>query len=418
MRLVVIGGVAAGLSAAARAKRLDPSLDVLVLEKGDHISLGACGLPYLLEGQVRHAGQLFAYTPESFRAAKNVSVRTRAEAAAIAHSRREITLATGERVPYDKLVIATGARARAPQGCLALHSLADAERLAALLRDTPPARATVIGAGYIGLELAGALRARGWRVTLADSSANLLHRDDAELTAILRRHLDRHGVRLLLDHSGPPTEGELVIHATGLAPNTTLAENAGIELGPTGAIRVSEHLETNLASVFAAGDCAETRHRVTGSPVWLPLGTTANKMGRVAGANAAGRRERFSGITGTSIVRVCGLGVALTGLSRAQAQQAGFRPVSVRIQSRDRATYFRGRPVQVELTADRSTGRLLGASVLGEYGVEGRINVLATALQARMTAADLLELDLAYAPPYAPVMDAILIAAQQLSKEL
>ena len=141
-------------------------------------------------------------------------------------------------------------------------------------------------------------------------------------------------------------------------------------------------------------------------------------MGRVAGANAAGRRERFSGITGTSIVRVCGLGVALTGLSRSQAQQAGFRPVSVRIQSRDRATYFRGRPVQVELTADRSTGRLLGASVLGEYGVEGRINVLATALQARMTAADLLELDLAYAPPYAPVMDAILIAAQQLSKEL
>jgi len=418
MRLVVIGGVAAGLSAAARAKRLDPSLDVVVLEKGEHISLGACGLPYLIEGQVRHASQLFAYTPESFRIAKNVSVRTRAEAAAIAHSRREVILSSGERIHYDKLVIATGARARAPEGCLALHSLADAERLDAILRGMPPARATITGAGYIGLELAGALRARGWRVTLTDRCGDLLQRGDAELTAILRRHLERHGVTVLLDHTGPMPDAELAIHATGLAPNTTLAESAGVQLGSTGAIRVTEHMETNLTSIYAAGDCAETRHRVTDAQVWMPLGTTANKMGRAAGANAAGHRERFAGITGTSLVRVCGLGVALTGLSPAQARLAGFGPVSVRIQSRDRATYFRGRPVQVELTADRSTGRLLGASVLGEYGVEGRINVLATALQARMTIAALLELDLAYAPPYAPVMDAILIAAQQLSKEL
>ncbi|MEP7365194.1 MAG: FAD-dependent oxidoreductase [Acidobacteriota bacterium] len=418
MRLVVIGGVAAGLSAAARAKRLDASLEVVVLEKGDQISYGACGLPYLLEGQVRDWRQLVGFTPAEFLRTKNVSVRTRAEVAAIAHSKREVTLHSGEKLPYDKLVIATGARARCPDRCLPLHTLADGVRLWEYLRQNPPARAVVLGAGYIGIELAGALRARGWRVTLVDRNADLLHRDDTELTATLRRVLERHGVRLLLAHEALPPEAELTVHAMGLQPNVALAESSGVELGRTGAIRVTERMETNLNGVYAAGDCAETLHRVTGAPAWIPLGTTANKMGRVAGANAAGRRERFAGIIGTSIVRVCGLGVAFTGLSQSQARQAGFRPAAVRIQGRDRASYFRGRPVTVELVADRGTGRLLGGTVLGEYGVEGRINVLATALQARMTVEDLLGLDLAYAPPYAPVMDVLLIAAQQLSKEL
>ena len=418
MRLVVIGGVAAGLSAAARAKRLDASLEVLVLEKGDQISYSACGLPYLLEGQVRDWRQLVGFTADEFLRAKNVSVRTSTEVAAIAHSRREVTTHSGEKLHYDKLVVATGARARCPEQCMPLHTLADGVRLWEHLRQTPPARAVVLGAGYIGIELAGALRARGWGVTLVDRSEHLLQRDDTELTATLRRVMERHGVRVLLAHNGPPPEAELTVHATGLQPNVTLAEGAGIELGRTGAIRVTERMETNLAGVFAAGDCAETLHRVTGSPTWIPLGTTANKMGRVAGANVAGRRERFPGVTGTSILRACGLGVAFTGVSQAQARQAGFRPAAVRIQSRDRAAYFRGRPVTVELVADCETGRLLGGSVLGEYGVEGRINVLATALQARMTVEDLLGLDLAYAPPYAPVMDALLVAAQQLVKEL
>ncbi len=418
MRLVVIGGVAAGLSAAARAKRLDPALEVVVLEKGEQISYGACGLPYLIEGQVRDWRQLVGFTRDEFVRAKNVSVRTRAEVSAIAHSRRELSLHSGEKLHYDKLVIATGARARCPEQCLPLHTLADGVRLWEHLKQTPPARAVVLGAGYIGLELAGALRARGWRVTLVGRSEQLLQRDDTELTATLRRLLERHGVRLLLGYEGAPPEAELTVHAMGLQPNVALAESAGVELGRTGAIRVTDRMATNLAGIYAAGDCAETIHRVTGAPAWLPLGTTANKMGRVAGANAAGRRERFAGIVGTSLVRVCGLGVALTGLSPSQARLAGFQPATVRIQSRDRATYFRGRPVTVELVADRSTGRLLGGTVLGEYGVEGRINVLATALQARMNVEDLLGLDLAYAPPYAPVMDALLIAAQQLAKEL
>jgi NADPH-dependent 2,4-dienoyl-CoA reductase/sulfur reductase-like enzyme len=206
--------------------------------------------------------------------------------------------------------------------------------------------------------------------------------------------------------------------AAGLKPNVELAEQAGVELGRTGAIRVSERMETNLAGVFAAGDCAETLHLVTGKPVWIPLGTTANKMGRVAGANAAGVRERFAGVAGTSIVRVCGLGIGSTGLSLAQARAEGFDAVSAAITALDHPRYFGGRPTAVELVADRRTGRLLGGLVLGEEGVAGRVNVLAAGLHKAMTVDEFGQLDLAYAPPFAPVWDPLLIAAQQLARRL
>lgn len=189
-----------------------------------------------------------------------------------------------------------------------------------------------------------------------------------------------------------------------------------MQLGRTGAIRVDEHMETNLPGVYAAGDCAEARHLVTGRPAYIPLGTTANKMGRVAGANAAGRRERFAGVVGTAIVNVFGLGVALSGLSVEQARHEGFSPVSARITASSRAGYFDGRPLTVELIADSGTRRLLGGAVWGDDGVAGRINVIATALHNRMRVEELEQLDLAYAPPFATVWDPVLIAAQQLSK--
>jgi NADPH-dependent 2,4-dienoyl-CoA reductase/sulfur reductase-like enzyme len=191
-----------------------------------------------------------------------------------------------------------------------------------------------------------------------------------------------------------------------------------VHFGSTGAIQVNERLETNLHGVYACGDCAEANHLVTGRPAWIPLGTTANKMGRVAGECAAGRRERFPGITGTAIVRVCGLGVGFTGLSEAQARREGFDPVSARVDARDKARYFRGRPTSVGLTADRRSGRLLGACVIGEDGVAGRINVVATALTAKLDIEQFSMLDLAYAPPFAPVWDPLLTAARQLRKLL
>jgi len=424
MRLLVIGGVAAGLSAAARARRLDPGLEIVVLEKGPAISYGACGLPYYVEGRIRRAGELIVYTPEYFRKARNITVRTGARVISIAHPRREAVLENGERVHYDRLVIATGARPRrvdipgaGQPHVFTLHTLDDAERLKAYLREKQPKRAVVVGAGYIGLEAADALRRNGLAVTLVEQSAHVLHRGDAELTKAVQERLERFRVALCWNARAPEIGSyDLAVLAVGLQPNVEIAVEAGVELGRTGAIRVDERMETNLSGVYAAGDCAEALHLVTGRPAYIPLGTTANKMGRVAGANAAGGRDRFGGVVGTAIVNVFGMGVAITGLSVEQARREGFAPVSARITARSRQSYFGGRPITVELVADSGTRRLLGGSVWGEEGVEGRINVIATALHNRMRVEDIEQLDLAYAPPFATVWDPVLIAAQQLSK--
>ncbi len=351
MKLVVIGAVAAGLSAASRARRLDKALEITVLERGETISYSACGLPYYIEGQAGSIDDLILYTPERFQAERRLTVRTRVRVIAIRHARREVLLEGGARVPYDRLVIATGARpsVRTIQGAdrphvFTLHTLDDARRLNEFLHRERPRQAAVIGAGYIGLEAAGALRARGVGVTVFEASSDVLGRRDPELTQQVAGCLERFRIGLRLNTPvraiEPDRVGdfpcELVVLAAGIRPNVELAAEAGVELGATGAIRVSEHMETNLHGVYAAGDCAETIHLVTGRPVWLPLGTTANKMGRVAGASAAGMRARFPGVVGTSIVRVCGVAFATAGLSAPQARSEGFDPVSARIEARAR----------------------------------------------------------------------------------
>src|SRR6202167_5579040 len=370
MRLVVIGGVAAGLSAAARARRIDPSLEIVVLEKGADISYGACGLPYFIEGRVRRAEQLVVYTREYFLKERNILVRTGARVVSISHPRREVSLDGGERVRYDRLVVATGA-----------------------------------------------LRRNGLAVTIAERNPHVLGRGDAELTNAVRQRLSRFRVDLQLNtRISDVARYDLAILATGVRPNVEIAAEAGVEVGRTGAIRVDDRMETNLPGVYAAGDCAEAPHLVTGRPAYIPLGTTANKMGRVAGANAAGSRERFGGIVGTAIVNIFGMGVAFSGLSVEQARREGFSPLSARISAPSRAGYFEGRPIAVELVADAGTRRLLGGSVWRDDGVEGRINTIATALHTRMRVEDLEQLDLAYAPPFATVWDPVPIAARQLSK--
>jgi NADPH-dependent 2,4-dienoyl-CoA reductase/sulfur reductase-like enzyme len=433
MALVVIGGVAAGLSAAARARRIDPRLEIVVLEKGPVISYGACGLPYFVEGRVRDVRQLMGYTPEYFRRERKIEVRTGERATSISHARREVTLESGGRLRYDHLVIATGARcdisgfAGAGQPhVFTLATLDDAVRMRQFLREKRPRSAVVIGAGYIGLEAADALRRNGLRVTVLERSAHALGRDDPEFTAAVRAQLEAHRVDLVCGvetrEIGPDRVADvscdMVVIAAGFKPNGELASEAGVATGRTGAIRTDDRMQTNLNGVYAAGDCAEATHVVTGRPVYIPLGTTANKMGRVAGANAAGKRERFGGVAGTMIVSVFGMGFAVTGLSAAQARAEGFSPVSARIEANSRPGYYDPRKTTVELVADRSTGRLLGGSVIGEDGAAGRINVIAAALHSRLRAEDFEQLDLAYAPPFAPVWDPLLIAAQQLVKEL
>ena len=305
MPLVVIGGIAAGLSAAARARRIDPRLEIVVLEQGSAVSYGACGLPYFVEGRVREAGDLVVHTAGYFRQERRIDVRTGARVTAISHPRREVTLDSGARVAYDKLVIATGARpdtsgipgAGQPH-VFTLHTLDDAVRMRAFLRERQPRRAVVVGGGYIGVEAADALRRNGLEATLLERSRHLLLRGDAAFTDAVRKQLEKHGVEVRCDTAVDSIEAgavngvacDMVVVAAGFRPNVELAAEAGIRIGRSGAIATDDRMETSLRGVFAAGDCAEVNHLVTGRPAYIPLGTTANKCGRVAGANAAGGR--------------------------------------------------------------------------------------------------------------------------------
>jgi NADPH-dependent 2,4-dienoyl-CoA reductase/sulfur reductase-like enzyme len=276
------------------------------------------------------------------------------------------------------------------------------------------------------VEAADALRRNGLRVTVLERSPNVLLRDDARLTAAVRKQLEEHGVELGCGvNVGAIEPGrvadvpcDMVVISAGFKPNVELAAEAGVETGHTGAIRTDDRMETNLRGVYAAGDCAEVMHLVTGRPAWFPLGTTANKTGRVAGANAAGGRERFAGVVGTSVVGIFGMGFATTGLSAEQARAGGLSPVAARIEAWVRPRYFQGPKTTVELVADRATRRLIGGSVIGEEGAAGRINVIAAALQSRLRVDEFEQLDLAYSPPFSPVWDPLLIAAQQLIKEM
>ncbi len=428
-RLVVVGGVAAGLSAASRARKLDADMQITVLERGPVVSYGACGLPYWIEGQVSDREELLVHSPEFFARERSIQVEINTAVTEIAHGRRRVLLSDGRELPYDRLVLAMGTVARVPEidgvdapHVFAAHTWQDFGRLHSFLADRKPATAVVVGAGFVGLEMAEALRMRGLRVTVVEAGAHPLRWHEQWLSQRIRERMGQFQIALHTSHRARQIrEGflddfpaDLVIVAAGIRPATELAQQAGIALARNGAVVVDEHLETSLPGVFAAGDCASTYHRVKQTLDWIPLGTTANKMGLVAGANATGARERFPGVVGTSIVKVCGMAVATTGLSPGAARQVGFDAVAARISARSRPGYFFGEMLEVELVAERRSGRLLGAAVVGDRDVEGRINVVATALGAGMTLDEFQFTDLCYAPPYAPTWDPVLVAARQL----
>ena len=447
-RLLVVGGVAAGLSAASRARRINPHLEIIVYEKGPDISYSACGLPHLIAGAVREADALRVYSPEFFRNSRNIQVMTGHEVAEISPGSRRVTVIPPgggdlDEVRYDRLVLATGAEPARPAvpgidlgGVFHVNDLQSTLALGRHLETQRSQHAVIIGGGYIGLEMADALVTRGLRVTMLERSAGLFEAVDEDLAARIGKELADHGVRLvsqaplaalLGDRSARvrrvawengETEVDVVILATGVRPRVKLAEEAGIQLGVTGAIAVTDRMETSAAAVYAAGDCAEAMCRVTGRPGYLPLGTTANKQGRVAGENAAGGRARFAGIVGTAAVKVFTLEMARTGLSLTQAREAGFPARAASVQAAEHARYLGGGDILVKLVADGASGRLLGAQMVGTAGVAKRIDVLATALHARMTVEQVSELDLSYAPPFSTVWDPILIAAQEMLREL
>jgi CoA-dependent NAD(P)H sulfur oxidoreductase len=444
-KLVIIGGVAAGMSAAGRARRRNPDLEIIVLEKGQHVSYGACGLPSYLSGEVTDWNDLVVYTPEFFRDKRGIDVRLGHEAVQIEPGRKLVHALHSASQPiaisYDKLLIATGAAPalRIPgaelPGVFSCSDLSDAIRLREFLEKKKPKNAVVAGSGYIGLEVADALTRRGIEVTLLGRADHILDGFEPEIQKQVEGVLGANGVRIKMNcpvtqitesgsgdglhvhHQGGSESAGVAVIATGLVPRTSLCESAGVSLGSTGAIAVDDRMQTNTNGIYAAGDCAETLHLVSGKPVYFPLGTTANKMGRVAGENAAGGRARFEGIVGTLATKIFELEVARTGLSAAEARAAGFDPGSVTIHTASRAKYLGGRPLTATLLWDRPSGRFLGFQLAGEDGAAKRVDAAAVALHARMRVADMLHLDLSYAPPFAPVWEALLIAAGESLKE-
>lgn len=441
-RLVIIGGDAAGMSAASQARRMMPVevLEIVVFERSARTSYAACGLPYLVGGLVETPDRLIVRTPEQHRA-KGIDVRIRHEAIAIdcaAHTVTACNLDTGRKTAehYDELLISTGASGITPpwpgidaEGVLQLRTLDDAAEVERRL-DAGARRAVVVGAGYIGLEVAEGLLARRLDVTVVELlDAPMGAVLDVDMAGGIADAMRAAGIDLRLgtavtgfatvagrvttvETAAGHVAADLVVIGLGVRPNVDLARAAGIGVGDAGGIIVDDRLRTDTPHVWAAGDCVESRHRITGRSVVVALGTHANKQGRVAGINIAGGQAAFGGVLGTAITRFQGVEIALTGVTERAARAIGLDAIGVITEASSRAHYYPGaQPMKIKIVAERGTGRLLGAQIVGREGAGKRIDVLATALWNDMTVAEIGGMDLSYAPPFSPVWDPVLLAA-------
>ena len=443
---MIVGGVAAGTKAASRARRVDPEAEITVYQEEPEPSISECGLPYFLSGVVEERDDLIARTPEKF-AEKGIEVRVRHRVEKIDPEGRKLSvrrLEDGEVFDdaYDRLVVATGARAVLPpipgadlDGIFVLRFLTDSDDVRGYIRERSPERAVVVGGGYIGLEVAENLCRLGMEVSLVEAEDRVALAYGPEVAGRIEDHLEENGVSVYTGAEVEEFVGErrvegvrfgdrqigadLVVVGVGVRPSVELAEQAGTEIGETGAIRVDRYMRTSLPNVWAAGDCVETVNLVSGKPVWIPLGDTANQMGRVAGTNAASSAGEgtleFPGVLGTGIFKVFNLGVGKTGLSEEEAEEAGFETLCAAIETTDRASYYPGvGKVLLKLVADTSTGRLLGAEAAGS-GADKLTDVCATAIWGRLAYPDLVNLDLAYAPPFGPALSPVIQTATVLS---
>lgn len=441
-RLVVIGGDAAGASAAGRAKRLDDSLEVIVFERGSYTSYAACGLPYVVAGKVPDADDLVARTPDQHRA-NGLDVRTGHEVTGIDLDARKVEvrdLADGRTFTegFDDLLIATGASPIRPpfegidaHGVMGIHTIPDALAIETIIRERSPNRAVVVGGGYIGIEMAEAFVDRGIDVTLVELRDQPMATMDADMGARVADAMRAMGIDLRL---GVGVEGftigsdgwvtgvatnageipcDVAVMGLGVRPTVSLARDAGVEIGPSGGIATDARMQTRTPGVWSAGDCVESLHRVSHAPVSIALGTHANKQGRVAGTNIAGGAARFPGVIGTAITRVGTTEIARTGLNETEAARAGFAAVAAVAEGRTRAGYYPdAEKFAVKIVAERGSGRMLGAQIVGGPESAKRIDTLAIAVWDAKNADEFSMLDLSYAPPFAPVWETSMIAAR------
>ncbi len=448
-RMIVIGGVAAGTSAASRARRTGPDLEIILFEKGPYISYGACDEPYFIAGEVPNYDGLLVRRPEVFRQKQNIDIRLHHEVTDIDAHQRIVTVCDRqnnitETLGWDSLVLATGARPRLPDlpGCdaanvFSLKTLTSAIALKEFIEKNKPRRVVTLGAGFIALEMAEAFAALGIENTILHRGTRPGGRLEPEIAEKILDVLETHDVpyvnELTLERFVQNSKGlveavetdkqkfdaDLVLAGIGVDPCTELAGAAGVRLGPTGAIAVDARQETNVKGVYAAGDCCESYNLITGKAVFTPLGDIANKQGWTAGENAAGGDIAYPGPIGSWQFKCFELEVASTGLLASEAQEAGFEVFTNVIKHRSRThAQPKSREIVVKLIADRATHRILGGQMAGREGAALRIQALAVAVTNGMTVEQLAGVDFAYAPPFSPVIDPILIAARDATKRL
>lgn len=437
-RIVVVGGVACGPKAAARARRCDPEAKITIIEEGSLVSYAGCGIPYYVSGVVQKRNALLVRTVKDFKSIADIDalVETRVESIdRQAHRLSMVNVANGQAsiLEYDKLVLATGANPVRPPiegrelaGIYAVKDVSDADRILAWFADLPVRKAVIVGGGLIGMEMLEVLSTRGMEVTVVEALDHILPGAlDAEIAMPVEKYLRRKGIDLRLGERVAKFEGadgrvrrvitskssldaDIVIMAIGVRPNVKLAKDAGLAIGPTGAIAVNEYLQTSDPDIYAGGDCVENKNLLTGAPMFAPMGSTANKHGRVIGTNVTGGRETFPGVLGTTIVKVLEFNIGRTGLGEREARAAGFDVVTSLAPETDRPGYFPGsRDIMLKLIVDRKSGRVLGAQGAGKGELAKRIDVMATAITFGADVESLVNIDLAYAPPYNTPQDPV-----------
>ncbi|MRN60506.1 MAG: hypothetical protein FIO03_00415 [Nitrosopumilales archaeon] len=453
-RIVIIGGVAAGTSAASKAKRIDPNADVKIIQEESVVSYAACGIPYVIEGVINNFEELIERPPDVFKSKYDIDVIVNTRAHKIDSFRKQVhatDLQSGKDTifDYDFLVVATGARAVVPnikgvnqKGVFFIRNYSDGVKINDSTRTRDVHSSIIAGAGLIGLEMVEAFKKRGHTgrgdmdVTVVEMADHILPSLlDKNMAKIVERELEANGVKIILGErveeilgrdgqiKGIRTsakrniDSDFIVLGTGVRPNSEIARDAGVELGYANAIKVDEYMRTNIPDIFAAGDCATARNYITNKDTYVPLGTTANKQGRVAGENVAGGNTRFRGIAGSAITKVFDLFIGKTGLTSEEGIRNGFDPVEEVIESITRAGYYPGnKPIWIKIVADRKSGRVLGSQIVGGEGVKERIDLIALALLLKADIRDLASYDACYVPPASPVWEPINIAASQTAK--
>ena len=440
MKVVIVGGVAGGATAAARIRRLNEQAEIVVFERSGYISYANCGLPYYIGGVITDPEELTLQTPESFFSRFRVDMKVRHEVTAIHPDRKTVSvinLETGETFEesYDKLLLSPGAKPTQPRlpgvglsKLFTLRTVEDTFRIKEYIQKNNPGSAVLAGGGFISLELAENLRELGMKVTIVQRPKQLMNPFDPDMAAFIHAEVRKHGVELALGHTVEgfeekdggvdvllkdevPLHADMVVLAIGVSPDTGLAKDAGLELGIKGSIVVNDRMETSVPDIYAVGDAVQVKHFVTGQDALISLAGPANKQGRIAADNICGGDSRFKGSQGSSVVKVFDMTAATTGVNETNAKKAGLDVDTVILSPMSHAGYYPGGKVMtVKVVFEKETYRLLGAQIVGYEGVDKRIDVIATAIHAGMKATELKDLDLAYAPPYSSAKDPVNMA--------